>query len=207
MTETLQQALRTATDPATWVDRHGDSLYRFALSRVRDPAVAEEVVQETFVSALQARGRFSGQSSERTWLVGILKHKIIDHFRRQRREQPVEDVEALTDELDALFDASGHWKMHEGAGPIEWGTDAETLLAQQEFLEVLERCLMKLPQRLAQAFSLRELEELTTKEICQALQISPTNLWVILHRARRQLRQCLEVNWFAHGPSRDSVSD
>ena len=200
-----QQAIevRGLSDPETWVERYGDVLFRYALVRLRDALRAEDAVQETFLAALQARSGFSGKSSERTWLVGILKHKIIDQFRRLSREQPVETIDS-TDELDARFDKSGHWKVDEGLGPIEWtGASANALVEQKEFLEVLQRCMAKLPPRLAEAFSLRELEECGTDELCQVLSISSTNVWVMLHRARRQLRQCLELNWFGSRGSAD----
>jgi RNA polymerase sigma-70 factor, ECF subfamily len=183
------------SDPCTWVDRHGDVLYRYALLRLRHPALAEEVVQETFLAALQARERFSGRSSERTWLVGILKHKIADYYRQVSRERPVEDVQAWTEETREAFDG-GHWNMDQGAGPLEWGGSAESVVQEKEFREILSQCLSYLPERLAAAFTLREMEALNTKEVCKILNISATNLWVMLHRARHQMRQCLERRWF-----------
>lgn len=196
MADATQQALPLTTDPEAWVERYGDYLYRFTLIRVRDPNLAEELVQETLVAALQARERFAGTSSERSWLTGILKHKIVDHFRRRSREQPVEDIEPWTDALREPFDDAGHWRMLEGVGPTEWGQDASQAVQQKEFQDVLQQCLAKLPARIAAAFTLREIEELKTREICKILAISPTNLWVMLHRARIQLRQCLELRWF-----------
>lgn len=191
-----QSATPGASDPDTWVDRYGDYLFRFAMLRVRDPGVAEEVVQDTLVAALQARERFSGKSSERSWLTGILKHKIIDHFRRITRERPVDDVQPWTDEHEELFDADGHWRMTGGSSPTEWDLSPSRTLEQKEFFEALAQCLSKLPRRIADAFTLRELEEMRTDEICKALNISPTNLWVMLHRARVQLRRCVQLNWF-----------
>lgn len=145
MNRSLEQAAPgEPSNPETWVEQHGDVLFRYARGRLRDPAVAEEVVQETCVSALQARERVTGRASERTWLVGILKHKIIDHCRRTKRERPVESVEALTEPSDEQFDGRGHWKVDEEVGPREWGSaNPEALLQQTEFLEVLERCLSK----------------------------------------------------------------
>jgi RNA polymerase sigma-70 factor (ECF subfamily) len=188
------------SDPETWVDRHGSYLFGFAMKRLRDPVLAEELVQEALLAALQSRDRFQGRSSERSWLVGILKHKIIDHFRRVSRERPAEDVAAWPDEFKEPFDEDGHWRVEEGEGPIDWGAQPLAALQQKEFQEVLSRCLTKLPPRMAEAFTLREMEELETDEICKILNVSSTNLWVILHRARLQLRRCLEVNWF--GPAR-----
>lgn len=197
MADTAQQsAAHTTSDPNTWVEQYGDYLYRFAITRVRDANLAEEVVQETLVAALEARSRFQGKSSERSWLTGILKHKIIDHFRKTAREQPTENIEAWTEETAEPFDEGGHWRVFDGEGPKDWGNDAASSLQQQEFFAVLQQCLSKLPSRIAQVFTLREIEEQTTEEICKTLAISSTNLWVILHRARVQLRQCLEMRWF-----------
>jgi RNA polymerase sigma-70 factor (ECF subfamily) len=182
-------------DPGTWVEVHGDSLYRFALLRLRDPKLAEEIVQETLLAALQSRDRFLGQSSERSWLIGILKHKVIDHFRRNRREGPAENVEQFEEEMEGAFDENGHWKRDE-TGPAEWAADPGTLLERKEFWSALERCLSKLPTRMASAFSLREIDDVDSSQVCETLNISSANLWVLLHRARMQLRKCLEVHFF-----------
>jgi len=196
MTPPTQAQPATLSDPETWVDRHGGYLFGFAMKRLRDPALAEELVQEVLLAALQSRERFQGRSSERSWLVGILKHKIIDHFRRISRERPVENIEAWPEELANSFDEGGHWRAEEGEGPIDWGERPSTALQQKEFQDVLGRCLAKLSPRIAEAFTLREMDELETGEICKILGVTPTNLWVMLHRARVQLRRCLEVSWF-----------
>jgi len=182
------------TNPSHWVDEHGDALYRYALMRLRDPDSAEEVVQETFLAGLKARERFSGRSSERTWLVGILKHKIVDLIRRRTRERPSYDGDA-SETLDTLerdlFDKSGHWKV----GPANWLVDPDAVSERSELRGVFSACLDALPPRLADAFSLRELDSQSSAEICKALDITETNLWVMLHRARLKLRGCLESNW------------
>jgi len=198
MSGTRSISTNQTSDPETWVDQHGDLLYKYALMRLRDPAIVEDLVQETFLAALQARHNFAGQSSEKTWLVGILKHKIIDHFRRINRERPVNDVESLPDESEELFEVTGLWAGHWKAemGPTEWATDPGRVVEQMEFWKVFEGCLSELPARTASAFTLREMDGLTSEEICKVLNISATNLWVMLHRARAQLRRCLEVNWF-----------
>jgi RNA polymerase sigma-70 factor (ECF subfamily) len=186
-----------ALNPETWVDAHGDYLYSYALLRLRDRELAEEMLQETFLAALKARHNFARQSSERTWLVGILKHKIVDHFRRSSRERPVADFEANSND-DDRFHKSGEWAGHwtqEGA-PKEWKDDPSQLVENQEFWEIFNRCLAQLPPRLAEAFTLREIDGLSSEEICEILDISPNNLWVMLHRARALLRRGLEVNWF-----------
>jgi len=180
-------------DPTAWVDEHGDALYRFALLRVKDPTVAEDLVQETFLSALKGIDRFRGGSSLRTWLVGILKHKIIDYFRRGRPEVLAGDLAALENETEEERVDRAH---HEHVHLTEWTDTPSNLLEKQEFMEVYRRCLEGLPEMHRRAFTLREMDGLAGDEICKILDITPTNLWVILHRARHKLRACLEENWF-----------
>jgi RNA polymerase sigma-70 factor (ECF subfamily) len=184
-------------DPEDWVDRYGDLLYRFALSRVGAAHVAEDLVQETFVAALRGRENFHGRSSVRTWLMAILKHKIVDHFRRDGRETPVADAGLAADVSEELFNQRGHW----AAKPPRWHTDPSRAHEQKEFLDVLYRCLSEIPSRQADAFLLREVDGRTTEEICKELEISSSNCWVMLYRARMGLRKCLEIRWVAAGAS------
>ena len=181
------------SDPQDWVEQHGDYLFRIALLRVRDDVVAEDVVQETLLAALQARERFEGQSSERTWLVGILKHKIIDHFRKASREQARPEGNDIEREVNELFDGKGYWK-DKSAGPKEW-VDPSHAVDRQQFWEAMKHCLAELPPRMARAFSLREIDDMPSEEICTILNITRSNLWVMLHRARTHLRKCLEVRY------------
>jgi RNA polymerase sigma-70 factor (TIGR02943 family) len=178
------------TDPATWVDRHGDYLFRYAMARVRGAELAEDLVQEAFLGALRSRHQFAGASSERTWLVSILKRKIIDHLRRQHREEPASNV-AADGWMEELFDRKGHWKK----APARWPSPS-AVLENAEFWKTFSHCLEKLPGRQADAFSLREIDELASAEVCEVLAISPANLWVMLHRARLQLWRCLDIHWF-----------
>ena len=168
-------------------------LLRYALLQLRDPELAQDVVQETLLAALEGRARFAGKSSIKTWLTGILKHKIIDAIRRRSREQPLyaDDDEAQSSVADASFKDDGHWQHM----PAEWG-NPEQALDNRRFWEIFELCSRLLPERTARVFMLREVMELTTEEICQELAITPTNLWVMLHRARLCLRECLEIKWF-----------
>ncbi len=184
------------TDPEEWVDRHGDSLYRYALLRLRSPELAADVVQETFLEALRARSAFSGRSSERTWLVGIMRHKIGDHFRRVRREPAASNGELASGTSGPPFDGRGHWQ----AGPADCGSEPSLEMETREFWDVFNGCLSKLPQGIADAFLLRELDGLGGDEVQQILGITPANLWKRLHRARVCLRQCLESGWF--GPQK-----
>jgi RNA polymerase sigma-70 factor (ECF subfamily) len=181
-------------DPSEWVDRYGDFLFRYAMIRIRDRSRAEDLVQETFLAALKGRHSFSGKSAERTWLVGILKHKILDYFRSQSREVSLHGEDFTDPPGDDPFNAVGHWEGE--AGPTEWGGNPADLFRQKEFLEQLTNCLSGLPPAHAAVFTLREIEGAGTKEICKELNVSETNLWVILHRARMQLRKCLETRWF-----------
>jgi RNA polymerase sigma-70 factor (ECF subfamily) len=179
-------------DMKSWVDRYGDYLYRYTLLRIRDHAVAEDVVQETFLAAASARKDFKGKSSDRTWLVGILKRKIVDYYRKVARERAFTDITRAGEEGADLFDEKGKWKSE----PPAWEGNPAALLEQKEFWEVMLRCLAALPHGQYEAFTLRELENLSADEVCKVLSISPTNLWVTLHRARMRLRRCLEDNWF-----------
>lgn len=190
---------RSLSDPQLWVEQYGDYLFRCALLRVRDRVVAEDLVQETFLAALQAQDRFAGQSSERSWMVGILKHKIVDRFRKDIREQPAEDPAGLEERLedDGSFDDDGHWKLDQTA-PMDWPDHPGSVLERKQFWEALQRCVGKLPPKMAKVFTLREVDEVESDTICEMLNVSTSNLWVLLHRARKQLRQCLEINFFGH---------
>ncbi len=182
---------RTDVDPSRWLDAYGDFLYRYALVRVRDPRVAEDLVQETLLAALEGWHRFEGRSSERTWLVGILKHKIVDYFRRQAN--PVEQASGEAAIEREVFNRWGRWKHP----PMQWpALDPLQVLEREEFYTVLMQCLRAIPERMAAVFVLRELEGWSTEAICKRLEITPTNLWVIIHRARLRLRKCLEQLWF-----------
>jgi RNA polymerase sigma-70 factor, ECF subfamily len=185
---------RPQANPERWVDEHGDPLFRYALVRVRRREVAEDLVQETLLSAMRSREKFAGQSSERSWLFGILKHKINDYFRELGRETSFTDLESLADEFSEKFVPEGYW-VHV-KGPKEWKPEADEVLHRAEFWQTMRNCLDKLPERIANVFTLREMDEVESKEICSMLSISEGNLWVMLHRARMALRECLEINWF-----------
>jgi len=183
--------------PLEWLENHGDMLYRTALKRVSDPALAEDLVQETLLAAWQARDSYAGKSSERTWLVAILKRKIIDHFRRSWRQvhlQEGTELDDLSEDFVATGEKAGHWRLERG--PADWGRSPEALLQNHQIREALGHCIDKLPKSLSTIFVVREIDGMTTEEICKEFSMSPSNLWVILHRARTRLRRCLETNWF-----------
>jgi RNA polymerase sigma-70 factor, ECF subfamily len=182
--------------PDRWVDCHGDYLFQYALARVREPAVAEDLVQDTFLAALKSRDRFRGQSSERTWLVGILRHKLFDYLRRKGREAP-QEKDLLQDEESRRMHSSGWskgcWIKEEV--PSDWVSPADSL-CEKEFWVVLDKCCSKLPKAVARVFLLREMDGMESRDICETLDISQSNLWVMLHRARLALQRCLQTNWF-----------
>ncbi len=190
------EASDRASDPADWVDRHGDAMFRYALLRVRSMGTAEELVQEALVAALTGQRSFREGSTERTWLIGILKHKIVDHYRASARELPSEGLESADRILEDTFSPRGLWN----AGPARWSGDPSDALEKEEFWDVLRDCVSGLPDHLADAFLLRELEQMSGEEVCKVLGISPTNLWARMHRARTGLRRCLEEHWFKREP-------
>ena len=175
-----------------WVAAHADALFAYCLPRVRDRDAAEDVVQETFLAALQGAAAFRGDAAERTWLIGIMRHKIVDLHRRRARErqQPGGDGEDAL--VDSWFDDTDHWKKP----PAAWCLDPAALADNREFWEVVQGCMGAMPTRLAATFTLRVMEEAEAETVCQELAITPTNLWVMLHRARARLRACLEERWF-----------
>jgi len=162
-------------------------LLRYASLQLKNREQAEDAVQETLAAALAAEASFAGRSNLRTWLTGILKHKIVDAIRRSSRERTLESAEgeASIDDLDALFDRTGHW--HEP--PQHW---PEQALEDKQFLRALEKCLAMLPARTGQVFLMREHLGFETADICKELGITPTHCWVLLYRARTALRACLE---------------
>ena len=170
------------------LERERPYLLRYASLQLRDPHAAEDAVQETLVAALAGEASFQGRANLRTWLTGILKHKIVDAIRRLRREPTLEEGESL----DALFAQDGHWIDPPAAWP-----DPDASLEQKRFFAALEECLERLPQKIAQAFMMREHLGLETAEIFQELAITPTHCWVLLYRARAALRECLNKEWFS----------
>lgn len=169
------------------------ALLRFAMLQLRNTSAAEDVVQDALLAVLEHPDRFAGQSSLRTYVTAILKHKIIDVMRASRREFPImaADGESDTDVIDALFKEDGHTV----SVPRAWG-DPGAALQQKDFFRVLESCLERLPEKTARIFMMREWLELETDEICKELRISSSNAWVMLYRARVQLRECLDLRWF-----------
>jgi RNA polymerase sigma-70 factor (ECF subfamily) len=172
------------------------TLMKIARLQLRNDSWAEDVVSETMLAAIESASSFAGNSQVKTWVVGILKHKIVDQLRRGSREVSVEaQMEAAgVESLDELYQPTGH-KLDP---PREWG-DPESALSQSQFFDVLAACVERLPANMGRIFMMREWLEYETDQICKELDITSTNCFVMLHRARMRLRECLEMNWFAKG--------
>lgn len=179
-------------EPDRWLKEHGDVLFRFAKSRVGRTEVSEDLVQETLLAALRGQLQFRGTSDERTWLIAILKRKIVDHLRHRGREASFASFDKPDVWINDLFDQRERWKV----APGNWKNGPGAAMEQAEFWAVFSDCLGKLPERMAGVFTQREIDQLSAEEICKDLEITPTNLWVILYRARLRLWKCLDANWF-----------
>ena len=174
-----------------WVERYGDTMYRYTLVRVKDTNTAEEIVQTTFFSALKSKDSFAGRSTEKSWIFGILKHKIMDHFRESRKNFTYDF--STDDPGDPItYDQTGYWTNF----PQDWAIGPEKAAENKELVEALAFCLEGLSEKFRKIFVLKEIEGLASEEICKEFNVKPTNLWVMLHRARNQLKKCLEVRWF-----------
>jgi len=185
------------SDPNDWVENHGDALFGYALRCVSDRSAAEDLVQETLLAALKGREAFSGISSERTWLIGILKNKVVDHFRKAGRETQLIQPDNISDPDEADYISSGpdsgSWQPDRR--PVAWSVDPNDPVEQKQFWAYLQKCLEGLDDRLVQVYSLRDMLEIEYEIVCNVLNVTPTNLRVMLHRVRKLLRHCLETHW------------
>jgi len=188
----MQEEKIKILNPEKWINDYGDFLYNYALSRMFSREEAEDLIQETFLAAFKSIDKFQGQSTERTWLVSILKRKIVDYYRKKGRSK-----EQLSD-TDSPFIRDkfmyGRWK--EGSEPHEWDISDSTISDNEEFIDIIKKCISALPDKWKSVFSLKHIEEAPNSEICDDLEISESNIWVILHRSRLQIRQCVEKLWF-----------
>ena len=173
-----------------WVTAYTSEMYSWARHKVSDSELAKDLVQDTFLAAAEKIGNFKGDSSPKTWLFSILNHKIIDVYRK-KINQPVSIEEQF---LSELFDKNGSWRME--TRPQDWHEDEGHLLDDDEFQEVLQKCLEALPEKWNTSIRLKYLLEKNGEEICQELDLTPTNLWQIIHRAKLKLRDCVDKNWF-----------
>lgn len=184
-------------DPSTWVDEYGDSLYKFAYFRVNNTALAEDLVQETFLAAIKGKDRFTGKASVKTWLTGILKNKVIDYYRKKNRTQSMQETANFFEREEGdLFSDDGSWNFDNPNIPSDWSPAQVEKMDRKEFMQQFYLCSEKLPEKIRTVFIMREVDGVTSAEICEQLEITPQNLWTILHRARLALRQCLEKNFF-----------
>ncbi len=176
-------------NPDKWVDLYGDQLYVYTYARVQDKGIAEDLVQESFLSAWKAKNSYRGEASEKNWLYQICKNKIIDHYRSMKKNKS----DLLDPTENDYFDNADHWTAQ--TKPSVWNVDYEQPIVHKEFYKVLELCKQKLKELQLQVFVLKYQEELDTVKICEVLDISQANYWVLIHRAKLQLRACLEKNW------------
>lgn len=184
---------KVTLNPEKWVDLHGDYLYNFAFSRVRSIELAEDLVQETFIAGLKAKNSFQGKSSEITWLISILKRKVIDHYRKSSTKKEFTEAEFTKPfQKDGAWE--GHWILERA--PKEWPDELDDPIHRDEFRAILEDCLTDLPDKWKAVFVLKVVEELNSDQVCKELDCTPSNLWVMLHRARLKLRECIDINWF-----------
>jgi len=181
--------------PEKWAQEHSDYLYGYAITRIYVKDDALDLVQETFYSALKARESFKGDSSERTWLIAILKRKIIDYYRKKVSRKESELQQGCADEN--YFTTSGFWEGHwkEERMPKTWAY-TENSIENEEFEAILKKCMELLPSKAGACFTLKVMEEYSSEEVCKELGITASNLWTMMHRVKLQLRECLEINWF-----------
>lgn len=176
-------------DPNQWVDLYSDYLYNYTIVRVNDAEVAKDLISETFLAGLKSMANFKGEASERTWLISILKRKIIDHYRKINSNKGKAEVRITSDDSES----DGDWLEERVAGGVE--QNAQDAMENSELGLAIQDCLGKLPEKQADIFKRKTIENHDTEAICNAYNITPSNLWVIIHRARKSMAECLEKNW------------
>ena len=192
-----KDTVRPALEPASWIKSYGDYLFSYALLKISDRQAAEDLVQETFVSAIKAKDTFQGESSEKTWLVTILKNKVIDYYRKK---DVLKNASEYLDETEDDFSShyfersNSHWLRRES--PRAWADSADTQINTAEFERILQMCIHKMPHKLVPVFIAKFLDDEDSQVICKVHGISPSNYWVMIHRAKVLIRGCLEKNWF-----------
>ena len=177
-------------NPNTWIDKYSDYLFNYTISRINDREIARDLVQETFFAGLKSMKNFKGEASESTWLISILKRKIIDHYRKINSAKGKAEVRINYSDAES----EGDWLEEQVADPFD--KTAEDKLENEELGDAIMNCLSKLPEKQATVFRMKTIEGLDTEFICKELDITPSNLWVIVHRARQAMADCLETNWF-----------
>lgn len=177
--------------PDKWVQLYSDYLFNYTITRVSNAEIAKDLVQETFFSGLKSMKNFKGLASERTWLVSILKRKIIDHYRKINSKKGKAEVR-----MNFYKDGENEGEWIEERAPNTWAEDTDKGIENEELKAALDYCIDKLPEKYGIVFNMKTIQGFETEEICKELDITSSNLWVIIHRARTQLRRCMEDNWF-----------
>lgn len=177
--------------PNTWVDNYADYLFNFAIGKVSDVEIAKDLVSETFLAGLKSAKNYKGQAAERTWLIAILKRKVIDYYRKSNSKKGKAEIH-----MDFNFEegSEGDWLEEKVADPN--GNFGHDSMENEELGEAIQVCISKLPKKQAQVFRMKTIQGISTEEICNELGINPSNLWVMVHRARTALMECLNKNWF-----------
>ena len=178
-------------NPNKWIDRYADFLFNFAITRVNDREIAQDLVQETFLAGLKSMKNFKGEATERTWLIAILKRKVIDYYRKSNSKKGKAELRMGN---DFGTESEGDWIQNRVADPFD--KTAEETLQNEELGNAIFLCLSKLPKKQADIFRMKTIEGIETEDICNELHITPSNLWVIIHRARTAMALCLKENWF-----------
>ena len=181
----------TMTDPTTWVERFGDDLFSYAITRLRDPHATEEVVQDTLLAGVRYLHQFRGEGSEKAWLMSILRHKIVDYVRSRNKHERHDAMLQSDGRAEPFVNLLGSFDVN----MIPEQIDPSKLAQDRELWGLVHDCLEEIPKRQADAFMLREFEGLSAEDICEALEISRSNLWVLLHRARLRIAECLLERW------------
>ena len=186
-----QSTKKHLLNPDKWIDSYADYLFNYTVVRVNNNEIAKDLVQEAFFAGLKSAKNFKGEASERTWLVSILKRKIIDYYRKINSKKGKSEVRMN------FYDGGeneGNWL--EERVPQSWDNESEKNIESEELGKALENCIDKLPEKYAMVFKMKTIQGFDTEDICKELDITASNLWVIIHRARTQLRKCMEDNWF-----------
>ena len=187
----MSEKTKHQLDPNKWIDAYADYLFNYAVTRVNNSVVAKDLVQETFFAGLKSAKNFEGKATERTWLVAILKRKIIDYYRKINSNKGKAEVR-----MNFYEEGENEGRWIEKHVPQTWGNDADKTIESEELKTTIDQCIDKLPEKYAMVFRMKTIQEFDTEEICKELNITASNLWVIIHRARTQLRECMEKNWF-----------
>jgi RNA polymerase sigma-70 factor (ECF subfamily) len=177
--------------PNLWVDSYADYLFNFAVGRVSDAEIAKDLVSETFLAGLKSAKNYKGDAAERTWLIAILKRKVIDHYRKSNSKKGKAEVRM---NYSSTSDAEGDWLEEQVADPFS--TLENSVIENEELGLAIQECISQLPKKQAQVFTMKTIQGISTEDICNELDINASNLWVMIHRARTALMGCLNKNWF-----------